>query len=527
LQARLAAIIESSDDAIVSKDLTGVVQSWNQGAERIFGYNAQEMIGRAINVIIPPDRQEEEPRILERLKRGDRVDHFETVRIRKDGRLIDVSVTISPIKDGSGRVVAASKIARDITALKRAIKERDQLLQSEQAARREAERVSRAKDEFLATLSHELRTPLNAILGWSQVLRMDPANHQDLILGLETIERNARIQTQLIDELLDMSRIISGKVRLDVRRLDLMSVVSEGVESVRPAADAKGIKLLKVLDPRAGPVTGDPNRLQQVIWNLLTNAVKYTPRGGQVQVYLQRISSHVEITVSDTGQGIKAEFLPQLFQRFSQQDTSTTRKHGGLGLGLAIVRHLVELHGGTVRASSRGENQGSTFTVCLPLTVVFDDRPNEDMAHPAAPTSPPQFTLDLSGVKALVVDDEPDARTLVKRVLESNRAEVVTADSAEEGLAALRRERPDVVICDIGMPEQDGYQLLTRIRELPAGEGGATPAVALTAFARSEDRRRALMAGFQMHVPKPVEPAELLAVIASLTGGTRRGAGVT
>ena len=528
LQARLAAIVASSDDAIVSKDLNGVVQSWNEGAERLFGYAAAEMIGRPILPIIPPDRQQEEPEILARLRRGDRVDHFETVRRRKNGELIHVSVTISPIRDSTGRIVGASKIARDITALKSMIAERERLLKSEQEARREAEHSSRMKDEFLATLSHELRTPLNAILGWAQLLQIRPTSAADLTEGLETIARNARAQTKLIEELLDMSRIISGKLRLDVQTVDLERVISDSIESVRPAADAKTIRLLKIFDPAAATVRGDAGRLQQVVWNLLTNAIKFTPKGGRVQIYLQRVNSHVEIVVSDTGEGIDAEYMSRLFTRFSQADATSTRRHGGLGLGLAIVRHITELHGGRVSATSPGPGQGATFTVALPLTAVHDDRP-QHLAHPvvqpaaadAAPTLP---SIELSGVRVLVVDDEPDARALIKRVLEMSSATVITALTAAEGLEALRNERPHVLLSDIGMPGEDGYSLLKKVRELPPSEGGSIPAAALTAFARSEDRRRALLAGFQLHVPKPVEPPELLAVVANLADAARRNA---
>ena len=528
LQARLAAIVATSDDAIVSKDLNGVVQSWNEGAERLFGYTAAEMIGRPILPIIPPDRQQEEPEILARLRRGERVDHFETIRRRKNGELIHVSVTISPIRDATGRIVGASKIARDITALKNMIAERERLLKSEQEARREAEHTSRMKDEFLATLSHELRTPLNAILGWAQLLQIRPASCADLTEGLETIARNARAQTKLIEELLDMSRIISGKLRLDVQTVDLERVISDSIESVRPAAEAKTIRLLKIFDPTAAIVRGDAGRLQQVVWNLLTNAIKFTPKGGRVQVYLQRVNSHVEIVVSDTGEGIEAEYMPRLFTRFSQADATSTRKHGGLGLGLAIVRHITELHGGRVSATSPGPGQGATFTVELPLTAVHDDRPQHltqhPVAEPAATAAPTLPSVDLSGVRVLVVDDEPDALAIIKRVLEISSATVITASTAAEGFEALRNERPHVLLSDIGMPGEDGYSLLKRVRDLPPSEGGSTPAAALTAFARSEDRRRALMAGFQLHVPKPVEPPELLAVVANLADASRRNA---
>jgi PAS domain S-box-containing protein len=523
LQARLAAIVAGSDDAIISKDLSGIVQSWNAAAERIFGYAADEMIGRPILAIIPADRQHEEPEILERLKRGERVDHFETVRRRKDGRLIHVSVTISPVRDATGQVIGASKIARDITELKQMIAERERLLRSEQEARKEAERVSRLKDEFLATLSHELRTPLNAILGWASLLKARPASAAELTEGLETIVRNARAQTQLIEELLDVSRIITGKLRLDVQSVDLERVIGDGIDSVRPAADGKGIRLLKILDPAAGHVRGDPARLQQVIWNLLTNAIKFTPKGGQVHVMLQRVRSHVEIIVADTGEGIPPEFLPDVFNRFSQADASTTRRHGGLGLGLAIVRHITELHGGTVSAASPGVGKGATFTVFLPLTAVHDERAQQVTNHAAATDldQPAPGTLDLAGVSVLVVDDEPDARDLIRRLLERSGAAVTTASTVAEAIDALRRHRPHVLLSDIAMPGEDGFELLRQVRELPAAEGGSVPAAAITAFARSEDRRRALLAGFQLHVPKPVEPAELLAVVASLSGAVR------
>jgi PAS domain S-box-containing protein len=513
-------IVMSSDDAIVAKDLNGVVRSWNAGAERVFGYTAAEMIGRPITTLIPQDRMQEEDHILSRIRRGERVDHFETIRVRKDGKLIDVSVTISPIRGPLGTVTGASKIARDITQIKAITREREQLLQSEQAARREAERVNRVKDEFLATLSHELRTPMNAILGWTQLLRIH-CGPEDLKNGLETIERNARTQTHLIDDLLDVSRIISGKMRLDVQRVDLPSVVSDAIASVQPAADAKGVRLYKVIDPQAAPINGDANRLQQVVWNLLSNAIKFTPRGGQIQVFLRRVGSSVSITVSDSGQGIDPQFLPQLFARFSQADASTTRRHGGLGLGLAIVRHLIELHGGTVEATSQGLGMGSTFTITLPLSIVREAWQG-DSVHPTSHVASVTDAINLSGVKALVVDDEPDARVIVKRILESCGATVFMADSAAKGLEMLQRERPTIVLCDIGMPDEDGYQLLRKMRALPPEQGGNVPAVALTAFARSEDRRRALMEGFQMHLPKPVESPELIAVVASLAGIVRR-----
>jgi len=520
MQARLAAIIATSDDAIVSKNLDGIVQSWNAAAERIFGYKPEEIVGKSIIMILPPERLDEETQILARLRRGERVDHFETIRVRKDGTRIDVSVTISPIKDSTGRVVGASKIARDITSLKRYDREREQLLAREQEARKEAERANRMKDEFMATLSHELRTPLNAILGWAQLLRGAsnmPAH--DLAEGLEVIERNARVQTQLVEELLDMSRIVSGKLRLDIHRLDLVSIVSDAMESVRPAANGKQIDLQTKIDPNLGPVNGDARRMQQIIWNLLSNAIKFTPGGGRVQLILRREQSQVQIIVSDNGIGINEEFMPHLFARFTQADGSSGRKHGGLGLGLAIVRHLVELHGGTVTAHSAGQGKGATVTVSLPLAASESaaggpDDQDEQSARAAS--------SELLGVSVLVVDDEPDARALLKRVLHAHGATVYTASSAAEGYLALREHRPNVLLSDIAMPDEDGYQLLANIRALSAEEGGETPAVALTAYAGPEDRRKAMVAGFQLHLPKPVETAELLAVVANLSGAHRR-----
>ena len=411
--------------------------------------------------------------------------------------------------------------ARLYEAAQKSAEERKLLLESERHARGVAERASRIKDEFLATLSHELRTPLSAILGWSHLLRAKTPSPADLGKGLETIERNARMQTQLIEDLLDMSRITSGKVRLDVQPVQPASFVEAAVETVRPAAEAKEVRLETMLDPSAGPVSGDPGRLQQIVWNLLSNAIKFTPKGGRVQVVLERVNSHLEISVADTGAGIDPSFLERVFDRFSQADGSTTRQFGGLGLGLAIVKHLVELHGGTVRARSDGAGKGSTFTVLLPLAVVRRDAEAPRQHPQASVAGTPTFKpMDLSGVKVLVVDDQTDARELVARVLSECQAEVITAAGAEEALVLLERERPDVLVTDIGMPDVDGFELLRRVRALGEARGGKTPAIALTAFARSEDRTRALHQGFRVHVSKPVEPAELIATVASVAGRT-------
>jgi PAS domain S-box-containing protein len=412
--------------------------------------------------------------------------------------------------------------ARLYDAAQRAAEERKTLLDSERAARSAAERMSDLKDEFLATLSHELRTPLNAILGWSQVLRTGDKDRDDLLKGLETIERNARAQTQLIEDLLDMSRITSGKLRLDIQSIQPVDFIEAAVETVKPAADAKGIRIEKVLDASAGPLSGDPSRLQQVIWNLLSNAIKFTPRRGKVQLLLERVSSHIEISIADTGIGIPPAFIPHLFERFRQGDASTTRKYGGLGIGLSIVKSLVELHGGTVAVRSPGENLGTTVTVHLPVSVVHRADDSAERLHPTSERTPRRSFVagELAGLKVLVVDDQRDARDLLKRVLEDSAAEVRTAATAAEALRAITTFRPDVLVTDIGMPEADGFELLKQVRALGSERGGRVPAIALTAFARSEDRTRALRAGFLVHVSKPVDPSEIVATVASVA---RRG----
>jgi signal transduction histidine kinase/ActR/RegA family two-component response regulator len=410
--------------------------------------------------------------------------------------------------------------ARLYEAARRDADERARLLAAEQAARTEVERVNMVKDEFLATLSHELRTPLNAVLGWANFLQSRGGDDADLHRGLETIVRNARAQAQLIEDLLDMSRIVSGKIRLDVQRLDLSPIVEAALDSVRPSIEAKQLRLRKTLDPNAGPIFGDPNRLQQIIWNLLSNAVKFTPRGGRLDVIVQRVNSHVEITVHDSGQGISPEFLPHIFERFRQADSSSKRRYGGLGLGLAIVKQLVDLHGGTIRAESPGEGQGTTFVIDLPLRALREDA---GRAHPTTDRFPVLRPpgVSLAGTSVLIVDDENDARELVGSVLAAVGAEVWMAASVEEGLEIIGRQHPDVVVSDIGMPERDGYDLIRAIRALPAAAGGRTPAIALTAFARSEDRTRAMLAGYQVHVAKPIEPQELIATIKSLAANQR------
>ncbi|WP_343729321.1 ATP-binding protein [Duganella sp.] len=421
-----------------------------------------------------------------------------------------------------GGIAAQAAVAIDnarlYEAAQQAAEERKILLDSERQARAEAERTSQLKDEFLATLSHELRTPLTAILGWAQVLRRGSRDEADLQRGLQTIERNARAQAQLIEDLLDMSSIASGKVRLEMQPLAPAALVAAALESVRPAAEAKQIQIERDFARTPGMVAGDANRLQQVLWNLLSNAIKFTPRGGTVRVGVQPDGDHVAITVHDSGIGITPSFLGHVFERFRQADATTTRQHGGLGLGLAIVKHLVEQHGGTVSVASEGEGRGASFTLRLPT---YGSTQTAARAEPAMPAPPHAAPHDLSGLQVLVVDDEDDARELIKRILIDCNAEVLTAATATEALNLLQHERPDLMVSDLGMPEVDGYGLLDRIRAMGPSRGGDLPAIALTAFARSEDRIKALASGFLAHIAKPVEPNELIAKVAATSAAQR------
>jgi signal transduction histidine kinase/ActR/RegA family two-component response regulator len=410
-----------------------------------------------------------------------------------------------------------AELSRYLRELKMSEAEREKILLREKAARAEAEAANRLKDDFLSTLSHELRTPLTSIIGWTNLMRAGQVRGEMQAQALEIIERNARTQSRLIDDLLDISRIISGKLLLETREVNLDKVVSNSIEVVRPAANAKGIKLTYECEPGVKTVSGDSARLQQVAWNLLSNAVKFTPEGGSVGVRLTREGARVKLNVSDTGRGIAPEFLPHVFDRFRQADSATTRAHGGLGLGLAIVRHLVELHGGTVHAESAGEDQGSAFSVTFPL------------AQGAAPCACQQAeaaegvlslngTERLSGVRVLVVDDEQDTRRLISTVIAQTGAEVTACASAGEALEKLKTWRPHILMSDIGMPGEDGYALIQKVRALPPERGGRTPAAALTAYARDEDKGRALAAGYQLHIAKPFNPKELLAAVSDLQG---------
>ena len=521
-QARLAAIVESSDDAIVSKTLDGVITSWNTAAERMFGYPASEAVGQHITLIIPQERRSEEDHVIARIRRGERLSHFETVRRRKDGQLVEVSLTVSPVRDAHGNVVGASKVARDISERRALEQIRRTLFEREQTARVEAEALNRGKDQFLATLSHELRTPLNSIYGWARMLEAGRLDPEAMKRATQGILRGAKAQVQLIEDLFDVSRVITGKMHLAVRPLVVSEVLEAALDTVRPAALAKGIRLDVTLDPLVSLILGDPDRLQQVVWNLLSNAVKFTPQGGRVQLVLKSAGSQIEISVSDTGQGIAPEDLPQLFERFRQLDTGSTRRHGGIGIGLALVRHLVELHGGTVAATSRGVGQGSTFSVTLPVSIAPQTVPPAPAGHPAEP-GPDAEKLkpaSLRDLRVLVVDDDLDGRELAALLLVNAGADVRTAGSAADAMTALEEWWPDVLVTDLEMPHEDGYSLLKRARHFAMLHGRRLAALALTAYGRSEDRVRTLAGGFNLHLAKPADPAELVLAVANLAGRT-------
>jgi PAS domain S-box-containing protein len=522
-EERFRLMIEGVKDyAIFMIDPRGYIESWNMGAEKIKGYKADEIIGKHFSIFYPEEEIQRDKPGYE-LKVAAEVGRFEDEgwRIRKDGSRFWANVLITALRDKEGTLRGFGKVTRDLTDRKQAEEERLKLAR-EQVARAEAEAANRTKDEFLATVSHELRTPLNAIVGWGRMIRNTKMDEKGLAHALDIIERNAKLQAQLIDDLLDVSRIISGKLRLTVMPVELPPVIEAALDVIRPAAEAKNIRLQVMLDANAGLVSGDPDRLQQVIWNLLSNAVKFTQKGGRVQVTLEQLDSHVLITVSDTGKGIGAEFLPYVFDRFRQADSSITRLHGGLGLGLAIVRQLVDLHGGSVQAQSPGEGQGATFSLQLPVIIAhgsgrFAVNAEEANASSAALQGGFGSSPSLEGLSVLVVDDEPDARDLMTAILEERKAKVTTVASAAEAYETIEWLRPDVIISDIGMPGEDGYSLIRNVRLKEARDRqGWRPAIALTAHARVEDRLRALSAGYQAHVAKPVEPAELVAVIASL-----------
>jgi PAS domain S-box-containing protein len=445
--------------------------------------------------------------------------HFEGFCKTSKGNLKWWDVSVAPVFDTKGKPRRLISTARDITARRQAEREREELFKREQAARKEAEIANRMRDEFLATVSHELRAPLNSILGWARLLEKGKLDETTSKKAINTIVRNSEAQNRLIEDLLDVSRIISGKLRLEIMTIKPINVVESALETVRPAAEAKGIKLEIKEDADVSHISGDPNRLQQVIWNLLSNAIKFTPNEGEVALEIERTDDFVEIRVKDSGVGIKEEFLPHVFDRFRQADASSIRKFGGLGLGLAIVRHITEMHGGTVSARSQGENQGSTFTVKLPLVAPPREAEETEIQKLDKSTDlETKLSLSLDGLLILVVDDEEDTRQLLVQSLTFYGATVETADSAEEALTAIEDKNPDLLVSDIGMPGEDGYTLIRKVRSLSNDQHKNIPAIALTAFTRAQDRVRALTSGYQNHVAKPVEPDELATVIASLTG---------
>ena len=509
--------------ALFATDLRGIATTWNEGVERLLGYSRSEFVGLTTEKLFSAEdvskgvyRQELQTAAEDGSSAGD------LWMLQKDGTPFFASCSFSRATDTTGHVTGFSVVLRDRTAWKLAQQERDALLERERAVRQDAEQASRLKDEFLATLSHELRSPLNAIVGWVHIAHRHAGDNAELARSLDTIERNVRAQTQIVNDLLDMSRIMTGQVRLDMQTLDLRDAVGNAVEAVRPAADAKRVRVEQALDTSIGWTKVDPARLQQILWNLFANAVKFTPPGGSVRVALQRVNSHVEIVVQDSGVGIAPTFLPFVFERFRQEDSSTTRRHSGLGLGLSIVKSLAELHGGSVRASSPGEGQGATFTVSLPIVPVQADEASTEGRgrRPFDGNALPR--LDHTNV--LVVDDEADSLLFFGRLLEECGAHVLLAVDADQAMDLLRTEPVDILISDIGMAGADGYQLIGQVRALKDERLATIPAVAVTAYARADDRRRLLLAGFQMHMSKPVEPHELVAGISSLIGLTSHNA---
>jgi PAS domain S-box-containing protein len=516
-ELRYRRLFEAARDGILLLDaVTLKITDVNPFMTELLGYSHAEFLGKELWEIGLFSDKEASQEAFKELQRTGYLRYEDLPLQDTNGKLKDVEFVSNVYKEDSHQVIQCN--IRDITYRKRAEKERTLLLAATQAARAEADSANTVKDEFLATLSHELRTPLTSIVGWSHLLTDGRLDKQQTARAIETIARNARAQGRLIDELLDISRIKTGKLCLDLRVVKLAPLIQAVVDDVRPAAAARSINLETAFDSNVGPILGDPDRLQQIVWNLLTNAIKFTPKRGDVQARLERNNSHVLITVNDSGQGIATEYLPHVFERFRQADSSNTRSNSGLGLGLSIVRQLVELHRGTVTAESYGENTGATFRVMLPLPSL-PEVPNEaEKTDPKNERNRLTTTQhSLNGLHVLVVDDEPDTRELVAALLTTCGAEVVSVSSATAALDQMERQRFDLLISDIGMPEMNGYDLISRIRQLGEEHGGRTPAVALTAYAAFDDRKRALAAGYEMHIPKPFVAAELISAAISLT----------
>ena len=504
---RLASIVETSDDAIISKDLKGIITSWNRGARIIFGYTAEEVIGKSVTILIPEERYDEEPEILGKIAKGIPIQHYETVRRRKDGSYVDISLTVSPLRNERDEIIGASKIARDISLRKLAESEREKMFKNAQEARADAEKANQLKDEFLATLSHELRNPLNVILGYSEVLLRNDEVQKSALLkrAVEVLRRNAEAQAQLVSDLLDLSRLHTGKLSLNRETVSLASAVHNSVETVRIDAAAKNIEISVNTSNEILFVDADPLRLEQVVWNLLTNAVKFTPAGGKVSVNLARTDDEALLIVQDTGQGIDPAFAPHLFEMFRQADGSSSRRHGGMGIGLALVQQLVKLHNGSVDMESPGLGQGSKFTVRLPLS---SERAAQSDPHSKMTTGA------LNQMRILVVDDSEDNVEMLRRLFEMDGAKVSTAAGGSEALEIIRDNDFEVILTDISMPEMDGFEFLRRLREMPLKRD--VPVLALTGFGRAEDVERAEAEGFFSHVTKPIDINKLVALLRTI-----------
>ena len=518
---QLAFHVESSPLAVVEWDSDFRVSRWSASAERLFGWNAEDVIGKHVNEwrFVFADDVDAVALVTNRQREGVEIHGVQRNRnYTRDGQILFCEWYNSVLRDDRGKLVSVLSLVLDVTARKSAEEERAVALVRERDARRHAEEADRLKDEFLATLSHELRTPLTSILGWASMIRNGEVEGSGVTRAIETIERNARSQARLIDDLLDVSRIITGNLRLDLHPLNLAPIVDAALDALRPTADVKGIRLQTHFEPKECLVKGDSNRLRQVIWNLLSNAIKFTQRGGSVNIELTCLES-ARLTVSDTGEGIAPEFLPYVFDRFRQAEASISRKQGGLGLGLAVVRHLVELHGGTISVESEGLGRGSVFTVDLPIGEERRDPARaEERRLEVEQRRSRSGVVRLDGLHVLLVEDDDDSRKLLGTMLKRYGARVTATRSAKEALTVFDSELPDVMISDIGMPEQDGYELIQKLRAMPAEKGGLTPAIALTGYASKKDRERALDAGYHQHIAKPIEQTDMIAAIARLLG---------
>ena len=525
---RLSFHVENSPLALIEWDSDFRVSRWSEAAERLFGWKAEEVLGKRVTdwrFVYAEDVDAVEQVSLRQRAGLERQGVIVNRNYTRDGSVLYCEWYNSVLNDERGQLVSVQSLVLDITARKLAEEERNELLSRERDARKHAETVDRLKDEFLATLSHELRTPLTAVLGWASLMRSGDVPPSDFARAIEIIERNARSQARLIDDLLDVSRIITGNLHVEFRPLDLASVVDLASDAVRPAARAKGIRLDLEFDNKTRMIRGDPTRLRQVVWNLLLNAIKFTPRGGRVSVRVEATESSARVVVRDSGEGINPEFLPHVFDRFRQAEGSISRRQGGLGLGLAVVRHLVELHGGTVSAESSGRGLGSTFTVDLPIAADGDDYTHGDAVREAQELRKAVVSRTrLQGLRVLVVEDDDDSRTLIGMMLKRQGADVAFAASTAEALGALASGSFDVLVSDIGMPDEDGYELIRRIRSLPHQSGGEVPAIALTGYATAKDRDFAMSVGYQSHLAKPVEPSELVQAIVNVTGREQKSA---